>query len=78
MNFKLQKLITAFNERKTFFNNHPEAYQFINKSFGTNVPVGSKITISMEKPNGGAETVDIIIDEKDKKFVDSVSDILGK
>lgn len=78
MNFKLQKLITAFNERKTFFNNHPDSYRFITNNFGTNVPVGSKITISVEKPGEDVQTVDIIVDEKDKKFIDSVSDILGK
>ena len=78
MNFKLQKLITAFNERKTFFNNHPDAYQFINKEFGSNVPIDSKITISVEKPGGGVESVDVIVTEKDKKFIDSLSDILSK
>lgn len=78
MNLKLQKLITAFNEKKNFFNNHPDVYQFIDKTFGENIPVGTKISINVERPNGNVEYVDICIDEKDKKFVDSLSEILGK
>ena len=78
MNIKLQKMISLFNERKNFFNNHPDAYRFMHKNMGQEIPVGTKITISMEKPSGGTESVDIIVESVDKKFVDSLSDILKK
>lgn len=47
MNIKLQKLITLFNERKNFFNNHPDTYRFIKNTFGNKLLVGTKITISV-------------------------------
>ena len=78
MNIKLQKLITLFNERKNFFNNHPDTYRFITNTFGNKLPVGTKITISVQKPNENAKSVALDVEEVDKKFLDSLGDILNK
>lgn len=78
MNIKLQKIISLFNERKTFFNNHPDAYRFMCDTMGQELPVGTEIEISVKKPSGQAEKVKIRVEEVDKKFVDSFSDILKK
>ena len=78
MNIKLQKLISLFNERKTFFNNHPDAYKFLHESFGQELPIGTKIELSVQKPGGEVEAVKFEVQEVDKKFVDSLSDILKK
>ena len=78
MNIKLQKLITLFNERKNFFNNHPDAYRFMLDNFQDKLPVGTELDISVKRPSGKAESVRVIIDEKDKKFVDCISDVLKR
>ena len=41
MSIKLQKLVTLFNERKNFFNNHPDAYKFLKADLGSKLPVGT-------------------------------------
>lgn len=78
MSMKLQKLITLFNERKNFFNNHPDTYQFIKKNLGTKLPVGTKVTITIQQPNENAKSVEFKAEDVDKKFLDSLSDILGE
>ena len=78
MNIKLQKVISLFNERKNFFNNHPDVYRFIGDTFGQQLPVGTQIEIKVQKPSGLAELVQFQVQPVDKKFVDSLSDILKK
>ena len=78
MNIKLQKLITLFNERKTFFNNHPDTYRFMCDTFGKKLPVGTEIQVIVKVPQGEETSTQIIIQDVDKKFVDSISDILGE
>ena len=77
MNLKLQKLIVLFNERKTFFNNHPESYKFIRKTFEKKLPEGTEIEIIVRSPKGEATSTTIEIQKADKKFMDSLSDILS-
>ncbi len=77
MNIKLQKLITLFNERKNFFNNHPESYRFMRDTFGKKLPEGTEIQVVVKRPDEGIETTKIVIEEIDKKFVDSISDLLA-
>lgn len=77
MNIKLQKLITLFNERKNFFNNHPDAYAFLKNNLGTKLPVGTEITINVYKPGENKKDVKLKVEEIDKKFLDSLSDILN-
>ena len=77
MNLKLQKLMILFNERKTFFNNHPESYQFMRKTFEKKLPVGTEIEIIVKTPEGEVSFTTMEIQEIDKKFVDSLSDILS-
>lgn len=76
MNIKLQKLITLFNERKTFFNNHPDTYRFMRDTLGRKMPEGTCIEISVKVPGEEKVSTEINIDKTDKKFVDSLSDIL--
>lgn len=78
MNIKLQKLIALFNERKIFFNNHPDLYRFMHEALGQELPVGTEIAITVQKPSGQPETVRFDVEEVDKKFIDSLSDILRK
>ena len=78
MNIKLQKLITLFNERKTFFNNHPDSYWFLRDTFGKKLPVGTEIQVIVKVPQEKETSTQIIIQDVDKKFVDSISDILGE
>lgn len=77
MNIKIQKLITLFNERKKFFNNHPSTYAFLKDSLGNKLPIGTEITISVQKPGENAKDVKFKVEEIDKKFIDSLSDILN-
>ena len=77
MNLKLQKLMILFNERKNFFNNHPESYQFMRKTFEKKLPVGTEIEIIVKTPEGEVSSTTMEIQEIDKKFVDSLSDILS-
>ena len=77
MNLKLQKLIVLFNERKTFFNNHPESYRFMKKIFGKKLAVGTEIKVIVRTPEGKVSSTTVKIEEIDKKFVDSFSDILS-
>ena len=74
---KLQKVITLFNERKNFFNKHPDTYQFVKKNLGEKLPIGTKVTITIQQPNESAKSVEFEAEEVDKKFLDSLSDILG-
>lgn len=78
MNLKLQKLISLFNERKNFFNNHPDAYRFMTDIVGQGIPVGTEIEIMVKKPDSQSEKVKIKVDDIDKKFVDNLSDIVRK
>lgn len=73
----LQKLITIFNERKNFFNNHPDTYKYVKNTFGEKLPVGTKISISVQRPNEVAKNVEFAVEEIDKKFLDSFSDVIG-
>ena len=66
-----------FNERKNFFNNHPESYQFMRKTFEKKLPVGTEIEIIVKTPEGEVSSTTMEIQEIDKKFVDSLSDILS-
>ncbi len=77
MNLKLQKLIVLFNERKNFFNNHPESYRFMRKTFEKKLAVGTEIEIIVKTPEGEVSSTTMEIQEIDKKFVDSFSDILS-
>ena len=78
MNIKLQKLITLFNERKTFFNNHPDSYRFLCDTFGKKLPEGTEIQIIVKVPQETETSTQIILQNSDKKFVDSISDILAE
>lgn len=77
MNIKLQKLITLYNERKNFFNNHPDAYAFLKNTLGSKLSVGTEITINIQKPGENVQNVTIKVEEVDKKFLDSLSDVLN-
>lgn len=77
MNIKLQKIITLFNERKNFFNNHPESYAFLKNNLGSKLPVGTNIVITVEKPSETVQSVQLKVEDVDKKFLDSLSDILN-
>ena len=77
MNLKLQKLIVLFNERKTFFNNHPESYQFLRKTFGRKLAEGTEIEVIVRTPKGEMTSTTIEIQKADKKFMDNLSDILS-
>ena len=77
MNIKLQKLITLFNERKNFFNNHPDTYAFLKDNLGNKLPIGTEIVISVQRPGENAKDVKLKVEEIDKKFLDSLSDILN-
>ena len=72
----LQKLITIFNERKNFFNNHPDTYRYVKNTFGEKLPVGTQIAIKVRKPDEEAKCVKFVVGEIDKKFLDSISDVL--
>ena len=78
MNIKLQKLISLFNQRKNFFNNHPDTYRFMLDTFGKELPVGTEIAVKVKKPSGEAVSTKLKIEEVDKKFVDSLTDILKR
>ena len=78
MNIKLQKLITLFNKRKTFFNNHPDSYRFLRDTFGKKLPEGTEIQIIVKVPQETETSTQIILQNSDKKFVDSISDILAE
>ena len=78
MNIKLQKLITLFNERKNFFNNHPDSYRFMKDTFGKKLPIGTEIQVIVKEPQKEETATKIIIQEIDKKFIDSACDILGE
>ena len=77
MNLKLQKLIVLFNERKTFLNNHPESYRFMRKIFGNKLLEETEIEIIVRSPKGEVVSTTIEIQKEDKKFMDSLSDILS-
>lgn len=77
MNTKFQKLITLFNERKNFFNNHPDTYAFLKDTLGSKLPIGTELTITVQKPGESAQEVKFKVEEVDKKFLDSLSDILN-
>ena len=77
MNLKLQKLIVLFNERKIFFGNHPDSYQFMHKTFEQKLPVGTEIEIIVRTPKGETTSTKIEVLKEDKKFLDSFSDILS-
>lgn len=77
MNIKLQKLITLFNERKNFFNNHPDTYRFMRGTLGQRLPEGTEIQVIVKTPDGKEEFTNIVLEATDKKFFDSVSDILA-
>lgn len=74
---KLQKLITIFNERKNFFNNHPDTYKYVKNTFGEKLPVGTQISISVQKPNEAAKNVEFTVTDVDKRFLDSFSDMVS-
>lgn len=76
MNIKLQKLITLFNERKNFFNNHPDTYALLKETLGEKLPIGTEVTITVKKPSENAKEVKFEVEEIDKKFLDSLSDVL--
>ncbi len=77
MNLKLQKLIVLFNERKTFFNNHPESYRFMRKTLEKKLAEGTEIEVTVRTPKGEITSTTIEIQKEDKKFMDSLSDILS-
>ena len=77
MNIKLQKLITLFNEKKNFFNNHPDSYRFMRETFGKKLPEGTQIQVIVTNPEGEVSSTTIEIQAPDKKFMDGISDILA-
>ena len=77
MNLKLQKLIVLFNERRTFFNNHPESYRFMRKTFEQKLPEGTEIEVVVKTPEGEITSTKMEVLQADKKFLDSFSDILS-
>lgn len=78
MNIKLQKIISLFNERKNFFNNHPDTYRFMLDNFGKEMPVGTEIEVIVKRPDKTAQSNKLSIEPVDKKFIDSLTDILKR
>ncbi len=78
MNIKLNKIISLFNERKNFFNNHPDLYRFMCDNVAQGLPLGTEIEVKIKRESGKAESVKFEVQEVDKKFVDSFADILKK
>ena len=77
MNFKLQKLIVLFNERRTFFDNHPDSYRFMRKTLEQKLAEGTEIEIIIRTPEGETTSTKMVVLQEDKKFLDSFSDILS-
>ena len=77
MNLKLQKLITLFNERRTFFNNHPDSYKFMREIFAKKLPEGTELEIIVRTPDGEVTSTKMEVLQADKKFLDSFGDILS-
>lgn len=78
MNIKLQRLITVFNERKTFFNNHPNLYQFALKTAAEKLEEGTEIELMIRKPQGEAVSEKIVLEAQDMKFMDSICELFTK
>lgn len=78
MNIKLQKLIAVFNERKTFFNNHPEFYRFVLKTLEEKPEEGTEIELVIRKPQGEAVSERIVLDPQDMKFMDSICELFTR
>lgn len=78
MNIKLQKLIAVFNERKTFFNNHPELYRFVLKTLEEKPEEGTEIELLIRKPQGEAVSERIVLDPQDMKFMDSICELFTR
>lgn len=73
---KLQSLITLYNNRKNFFNNHPDLYRTMKDSLGKEQHVGTKIKISITEENGGLNETEIILSEADLPFMNALANIL--
>ncbi len=78
MNIKLQKLIMLFNQRKTFFNNHPDTYRFVKDIFSAELEEGTKFQIIVREPKKQAVTTEMVLQSSDMKFVDGIREIIAK
>lgn len=73
---EIKHVINLFNNRKTFFNEHPEAYRFLKENFSQKQEVGSSIEIKIVGVDGVEKSTSIKLMESDMPFMDSLSGVL--
>lgn len=73
---EIKHVINLFNNRKTFFNAHPEAYRFLKENFSQKQEVGSSIEIKIVGVDGAEKSTSIKLMESDMPFMDSLSGVL--
>lgn len=78
MNIKLQKLIRLFNQRKAFFNAHPDAYSYMKNTFKTRQEEGTEIQVIVNSPRGTSSSVTVRLQESDMEFFDCIAELLSE
>lgn len=72
---KIQALISLYNHRKHFFNNHPDFYRTVRDSFGKEQHAGTKIKISIEE-DGIIKEIEIEVSNSDLSFMNALANLL--
>lgn len=78
MSTKFQSLLSLFKNRKSFFNNHPDAYRFMKQQLGAKQMPGTMIHISISTPDGMEAGTSLTLDETDMPFMDAVTNLLNE
>ena len=69
-------VMKMFNERHQFIKNHPEFYPFVKQTFGGEIPTGTVIEISVQKPGEEVKAVSMKVQDSEKALFHAVQDML--
>lgn len=73
----IKDVINLLQNKKHFFNGHPDTYRFIIDNFGTKQEVGTVIEMKVIKPSGEEASTSMKFTETDMPFLDSVGNLLN-
>lgn len=74
----IKDVINLLQNKKHFFNGHPDVYRFIIDNFGTKQEAGTVVEMKVIKPSGEEVSTSMKFKETDMPFLDSVSNILSE
>lgn len=74
----IKDVISLLQNKKSFFNGHPDTYRFVIDHFGAKQELGTVVEVKMIKPSGEEAVTSMTFVEQDMPFLNAISNILNE